>query len=80
MHNDILEICRSSGLATALVLNFAGVQWGNKHWSVVDKSDSLIFSVRLHAWSNTSVGGVATVLAEAIMVSKEEDKAGQIVQ
>jgi len=27
MHNDIQEVCRSSRLATALVLNFAGVQW-----------------------------------------------------
>ena len=27
-----------------------------------------------------SVGGIGTVLAEAIMVSKEEDKEGQIVE
>jgi len=53
VHNDIQEVRGSSRLATALVLKCAGVQWGDKHWSVVDKSDSLICSVRLHARSNT---------------------------
>ena len=41
------EVCRSSRLVTALLLRFAGDQWGSialflpdyKHLSVVDKSD-----------------------------------------
>ena len=48
------EVCRSSRLVTALLLRFAGDQWGSialflpdyKHLSVVDKS--CICSVRLH--------------------------------